>query len=109
MNAIGKTSSDPVFSTQRIYSVARVPELPTCPSLPFRVIMSTQDVRVEALLNIRCSAKGYHLCRSEVNVDEVFTADKKRVERGSAFKVANHRGQLGHLQSELVDPLWPLC
>ena len=24
------------------------------------------------------------------------------------FKVVNHRGQLGHLQSELVDPLWPL-
>ena len=66
-----------------------------------------QDVRVEALLNIRCIVKGYHLCRFGVNVGEVFTANKKRGERGNTFKVVNHRGQLGHLQSELVDPLWP--
>ena len=70
--------------------------------------MSTQDVRAEALPNIRCIVKGYHLCRFEVNVGEVFTATKKRGERGNAFTVVNHRGQLGHLQSELVDPLWPL-
>ena len=38
----------------------------------------------------------------------MFTVNKKRGERGNAFKVLNHRGQLGHLQSELVDPLWPL-
>ena len=82
-------------------------ELPTCLSLPFRVIMSTQDVRVEALLNIRCIVKGYYLCRFEANVGEVFTANKRR-EGGNAFKVVNHRGQLRHLQSELVDPLWPL-
>ena len=51
---IGKTNSDPtVLSMQRKYPVARVLELPTCPSLPFRV-MSMQDVRVEALLNIIC-------------------------------------------------------
>ena len=70
--------------------------------------MSTQDVQVEALLNITCIVKGYHLCRFEVNVGEVFTANKKRGERENAFKSVNHRGQLGHLQSELVDPLWPL-
>ena len=91
-----------------MYPVARVLELPTCTSLAFRVITSSQDVRAEALLNIRCIVKGYHLCRFEVNVGEVFTANKKRGERGNAFKVVNHRGQLGHLQSELVDPLWPL-
>ena len=34
------------------------------------------------------------------------TASKKRGERGNAFKVINGRGQLGHLQSRLVDPLW---
>ena len=67
--------------------------------------MSTQEVREEALLNVRCSVKGYHLCRFEVNVGEVFTANKTRGERGNAFKVVNNRGQLGHLQSELVDPL----
>jgi len=67
-----------------------------------------QDIQVEALLNIRCIVKGYHLCRFEVNVGEVLTANKKREEQGNAFKVVNQRGQLGHLQSELVDPLWPL-
>ena len=69
--------------------------------------MSTQDVREEALLNtcIKCVVKGYHLWRFEVNASEVLTAkieEKKRGERGNAFKV-NHRGQLGHIQSELVD------
>ena len=69
--------------------------------------MSTQEVREEVLLNIRCIVKGYHLCRFEVNVGEVFTAaSKKRGEHGNLFKVVNHRGQLGHLQSELVDPLF---
>jgi len=101
---IGKTNSDSVFSTQRIYPDAHVLELPTCSSLPFRVMMSTQHVRVEALLNIRCIVKGHF----EVNVGEVLTANKKRGERGNAFKVVNHRRQLSHLQSELVDPLWPL-
>ena len=98
----------PSLLSARNTPVTRVLELPTCPSLPFRVIMSTRDVWEEALLKIRCIVKGYHLCRFEVNVGEVFTANKKRGERGNAFKVVNHRGQLGHLQSELVDPLWLL-
>jgi len=59
-------------------------------------------------MNIRCVDKGYHLGRFEVYVGEVLTADKKRGERGNAFKVVNHCEQLGKLQSELVDPLWPL-
>ena len=101
-------NSDPVISTQRIYPVAQVLESPTCPSLPFHVIMSTQEVREEALLNIRCIVRGYHLCHFEVNAREVFTANKKRGEHGNAFKVVIHCGQLGRLQSELVDPLWPL-
>ena len=62
--------------------------------------MSTQDVGVEALLNIWCIVKRYHLCRFEVNVGEVFTANKKRGERAIAFKVVNHRGQL---EKELRD------
>ena len=64
--------------------------------------MSTKEVLEEVLLNIRCIVKGYHLCRFEVNVGEVFTASKKRGEHGNVFKVVNYRGQLGHLQSELV-------
>ena len=101
-------NSDPVISMQRIYPVAQVLESPTCPSLPFHVIMSTQEAREEALLNIRCIIRGYHLCRFEVNACKVFTANKKRGERRNAFKVVNHHGQLGRLQSKLVDPLWPV-
>ena len=94
---------------QRIYPIARVLELPSCPSLSFRAIMSMQEVREEALLNIRCIVKGYNLSCFEVNVGEVFTTNKRRGECGSAFKVVvNHRGQLDHLHSKLVDPLWPL-
>ena len=66
--------------------------------------MSTQDFREEALLNIRCIVKGYHLCSFEVNASEVLTGKKKRRERGNAFKVVNYRGQRGHIPSELVDP-----
>ena len=70
--------------------------------------MFTRDVWVEASLDISCIVKGYHLCCVEVNVGEVFTANKKRGERGNEFKVVNHRGsELGHLQYELVDPLRP--
>ena len=29
-------------------------------------------------------------------------------ERRNTFKVVNQCGQLGHLQAELVSPLWPL-
>ena len=71
--------------------------------------MSTKEVGEEALLNIRCTVKGYNLCRFEVNIGELFTTNKKSGECGGAFKVVvNNRGQLGHLQSKLVDPLWPL-
>ena len=43
-------------------------------------------LRVEASLNIECIIKDYHLWRFEVNVSEVFIANKKR-ERGNALKV----------------------
>ena len=66
-----------------------------------------QEVLEEVLLNIRCIVTGYHLSRFEVSVGEVFTASKKRGEHGNVFKVVKHRGQLGHLQSELVDSLSP--
>ena len=88
-----QNKSETVFSVQRIYPVAHLLELPTCPSLTFCVIMFMQDMRVEALLNIRCIVKGYHLCRFEVNFCEVFTENKKKGERGKVFKVVNHREQ----------------
>jgi len=56
--------------------------------------MSTQEIREEALLNIRYIVKGYHPYRFEVNVDEVFIANKKRRESGNTFRVVSHRGQL---------------
>ena len=43
--------------------------------------MSTQDVRAEALLNIRCIVKGSHLCRFEVNVGEVFNQEEGRTRK----------------------------
>ena len=53
-------------------------------------------------LSVRCVVKGYHECPFEVNVGEIFYAFKKRGERGNAFRVTNDRGQLGHLQIELM-------
>ena len=93
----------PSLLTAKNLPVARVLELPNCPSLPFRVVISTQDVRIEALLNIRCVVKCYHLCRVKVNVGEVFTENKKRGERENAFKVVSHRGQLGVKSSHVND------
>ena len=73
----------------RIYPIATVLELPTCPSLPSRVIMSTQEVWEEALLNIRCIIKGYHFCHFEVNDGEfeVFMANKKRGEYKNVYSL----------------------
>ena len=52
--------------------------------------------------------KGYHECPFAVEVGKRFVTQKKRVDRGNALKVIDDRGQLGHLQRELVSPLWPL-
>ena len=48
-----QNNSDPGFPSQRKIPASRVLELPSRPSLPFFVIMSTQDVREEASLNMR--------------------------------------------------------
>ena len=64
--------------------------------------------QLEVAIVIFCVVKGYHQCPFHVNEGEIFSVRKKRGERGNAFKVLNDRGQLGHLQSELVSPLWPL-
>ena len=44
-------------------------------------------------------------CRFQIYVGMRFTTSKKQGECGNAFNVTSERGQLGHLQSELVDPL----
>ena len=45
-------------------------------------------------------------CPFKVTEGEVFSVFKKRGEHGNAFKVFSERAKLGHLQAELVSPLW---
>ena len=55
--------------------------------------------------------KGYYECPFSVELGECFVAQKKRGNRGNALKVLDTtrgREQLGHLQRDLVAPLWPL-
>ena len=47
-------------------------------------------------------------CPLDVKDGEVFKMLKKIGEKGRAFRIANERGQLGHLQRELVASLWPV-
>ena len=66
----------------------------TC-SRPLLVFEMAKQVELSSIL---CVVKGNNECRF-----------KKRGERENVFKVTNDRGQLGHLQIELVNyPLWPL-
>ena len=39
---------------------------------------------------------------------EEFKVLKKIGEKGRTFRVVNERGQLGHLQREMVTSLWPV-
>lgn len=58
---------------------------------------------------IRCVAKGYQECRFQVKIGETFTVVRKVGDKGHAFKILDpKRGQLGHLQRELVSVLWPV-
>ena len=53
--------------------------------------------------------KGYLECFFAVHVGDKFVAKQKRRDRGRALRVTDDgRGQLGHLQRELVTVLWPL-
>ena len=56
----------------KIYPLACDLELPSCRSLPLRVIISTQDIRVEALLNIFCwqfhFLQKYNFCCQDIDV-----------------------------------------
>ena len=74
--------------------------------------MSDQDTwhreREVTLVISDVVVKGYHECLFSVDIGDKFVARKKRGDRGNAFKVTDHRGQLGHLQRDLVAPLWRL-
>jgi len=61
---------------------------------------------IKGEFSIHAFIKGYHLCCSEVNVGKQFSADKKNRECRNVFKVTSEHGQLGHLQSDLVDGLF---
>ena len=56
----------------------------------------------------KCVVKGYQECHFDVKDGEVFKVLKKIGEKGRAFRTANERGQLGHLQRELVASLLPV-
>ena len=60
------------------------------------------------VLIIEGIVKGYDECPVTVKTGESFSLEKKIGDRGEAFRVVNSRGQLGHIQKELVAILWPL-
>ena len=55
------------------------------------------------IVSFKCIVKGYQECRFDVKDGEVSRVLKKIGEKGRAF-----RGQLGHLQHELVASVWPV-
>ena len=57
-------------------------------------------------IKINCIVKGFQECKFTVDIGEEFQALKKYGPKGRAWKVMGTRGQLGHLQKELVSPLW---
>ena len=63
------------------------------------------------IISFKCVVKGYQDCRFDVKEGEDFRVLKKIGEKGRAFfsfRIVNERGQLGHLQRELVSCLWPV-
>lgn len=58
-------------------------------------------------IKIHCAVKGFHECPFTIDVGEEIFTHKKHGSKGRAIKVSSERGQLGHLQRELVSPLWP--
>ena len=75
--------------------------------------MSDQDTwhrerEVTLVISDVCCEKGTMNVYFLLTLEDKFVARKKRGDRGNAFKVTDHRGQLGHLQRDLVAPLWRL-
>ena len=58
-------------------------------------------------VEIYCVAKGYHECTFQVEIGERFVTMQKNSTKGRAFKILNDRGQLGHLERELVEWCFP--
>ena len=66
---------------------------------------NSEEVRVI----ISCVVKGYQECLFDVDIGEEYEIKSKIGSKGRAFKLCDKRGQLGHLQRELVAPLWLLA
>ena len=83
---------------------------PECSARVFRKRRNSAEMASDALwiVSFKCIVKGYQECRFDVKDGEVFRVLKKIGEKGRAFRIANERGQLGHLQRELVASLWPV-
>ena len=72
-----------------------------------------RDVNTGRMLTVDAIVKGYHECPFNVGTEdpagqEHFRISRKRADRGNALRVHSSRGQLGHLQKELVSILWPI-
>ena len=70
-----------------------------------RLSETNYNVRV---VTFNCEVKGYQECRFDVKDGEFFKVLRKIGEKGRAFRIANERGELGHLLRELVASLWPV-
>jgi len=68
--------------------------------------LSSGERDKKVVLRVDCIVKGYHDCQFNTYVGEEFVASKKLGPKGKAFHVTNGRGQLGHLQIEVVNALW---
>ena len=68
--------------------------------------LSSGERDKKVVLRVDCIVKGYHDCQFNTYVGEEFVASKKLKQKGKAFHVTNVRGQLGHLQIEVVNALW---
>ena len=64
--------------------------------------MASDALWVEGKLQMR--GKSYQECRFNVEDDEVFKVLRKIGEKDRAFRIANERGQLGHLQRDWLLP-----
>ena len=69
----------------------------------------TKQNSEEVKVIISCVVKGYQECLFDVDIGEEFEIKSKIGSKGRAFKLCDKRGQLGHLQRELVAPLWLLA
>ena len=71
--------------------------------------MSSEESRVK-YLEIKAVSKGLHEClfRAKIKEGDQLVLERKVGERGQAFKIMHEKGQIGHLQQELVSILWRL-